>query len=95
MRVETAVCSLCAFFMFFVQFLKLKALKDSILCGKSNILSLSGCVIRVLVGETDCTDHPDHDVGEASDPDGGGEEGDHEPSLPAPLATVGHGEEQK
>lgn len=41
------------------------------------------------------TDHPDHDVGEASDPDGGGEEGDHEPSLPAALATVGHGEEQE
>ncbi len=44
---------------------------------------------------TDCTDHPDHDVGEPSDPDGGGEEGDHEPSLPAALRTVGHSEEQK
>lgn len=41
------------------------------------------------------TDHPDHDVRKASDPDSGGEEGDHEPSLPAPLGTVGHGEEQK
>lgn len=47
------------------------------------------------MSETDWTDHPDHDVGEAGDPDGGGEEGDHEPSLPAPLGTVGHGEEQK
>lgn len=41
------------------------------------------------------TDHPDHDVGKASDPDGGSKEGDHEPSLPAPLGTVGHSEEQK
>lgn len=41
------------------------------------------------------TDHPDHDVGKASDPDGGGKEGDHKPSLPASLGTVGYGEEQK
>lgn len=41
------------------------------------------------------THHPDHDVGEASDPDGGGEEGDHEPSLPAPLGTVWDGEEEQ
>lgn len=41
------------------------------------------------------THHPDHDVGQAGDPDGGGEEGDHEPSLPAALGTVGDGEEQE
>lgn len=53
-------------------------------------LTVYQCVPCVLV-----TDHPDHDVGEASDPEGGGEEGDHEPPLPAPLGTVGDGEEQK
>ena len=41
------------------------------------------------------TDHPDHDVGQAGDPDGGGEEGDQEPSLPAALGAVGHGEEEE
>lgn len=47
------------------------------------------------MSKTNCTDHPDHDVGEASDPDGSCEEGDHEPFLPAALGTVGHGKEQK
>lgn len=42
-----------------------------------------------------CTYHPDHDVGETSDPDGGGEERNHEPFLPTSLGTVGHGEEEK
>lgn len=41
------------------------------------------------------TDHPDHDVGQSSNPDGGGEEGDQEPSLPPALGTIGHREEQK
>lgn len=41
------------------------------------------------------TDHPDHDVGQARNPDGGSEERHHKPSLPAPLSTVGHSEEQK
>ena len=41
------------------------------------------------------THHPDHDVGQAGDPDGGGDEGHHEPVLPAPLGTVGHGEEEE
>lgn len=49
----------------------------------------------MLERERGWTDHPDHDVGEASDPDGGGEEGHQEPSLPAALGTVGHGQEQK
>lgn len=44
---------------------------------------------------TNWTHHPDHDVRKPSNPDGGCEEGDHEPSLPAPLGTIGHSEEQK
>lgn len=39
--------------------------------------------------------HPDHEVGEDSDPDGRKEEGDHEELLPARLGTVGDGEEQE
>lgn len=47
------------------------------------------------MSEPDWTHHPHHDVREAGDPDGGREEGDHEPPLPAAFATVGHREEQK
>lgn len=36
--------------------------------------------------------HPDHDVGEAGDPQGGGDEGEHEPVVPARLGAVGDGE---
>lgn len=39
--------------------------------------------------------HPHHDVGEGSNPDGGGKEGDHEPALPAPFGTVWHREKQQ
>ena len=41
------------------------------------------------------TYHPHHDVGEASDPDGGSKERDEEPSLPAAFGAVGHGAEEK
>lgn len=34
--------------------------------------------------------HPDHEVGENGDPEGGGHEGDHEPALPAWEHTVRH-----
>lgn len=53
------------------------------------------CVLSCHIFSAVSTHHPDHDVGEASDPDGGSEEGDHEPSLPAPLGAVRHSEEQK
>lgn len=41
------------------------------------------------------THHPDHEVGEDGDPQGGEEEGQHEVFLPARLGTVGDGEEQQ
>lgn len=36
--------------------------------------------------------HPDHDVGEPSNPQGGGDKGQHEPVLPAWFGAVGDGE---
>lgn len=39
--------------------------------------------------------HPDHDVGEGGDPQGGGSEGQHEPVFPARRGAVGDGEEQQ
>lgn len=36
--------------------------------------------------------HPDHDVGEAGDPEGGGDEGEHEPVVPTRFGAVGDGE---
>lgn len=39
--------------------------------------------------------HPDHDVGEGGDPQGGGGEGQHEPVVPAWRGTVGDGEVQQ
>lgn len=35
--------------------------------------------------------HPHHEVGEDSNPQGGSQEGDHEPAVPAWQNTVGHG----
>lgn len=63
--------------------------------GCFNIVGSSDVFPAGEGGTESWTDHPDHDVGEASDPDGRGEEGHQEPSLPAALGTVGHGEEQK
>lgn len=34
--------------------------------------------------------HPHHEVGEDGDPQRGGQEGDHEPAVPARPNTVGH-----
>lgn len=34
--------------------------------------------------------HPHHEVGEDSDPQGGGHEGDHEPAVPARENAIGH-----
>jgi len=34
--------------------------------------------------------HPHHEVGEDSDPQGGGHEGDHEPAVPAWQDTIRH-----
>lgn len=39
--------------------------------------------------------HPDHDVGETCDPQGGGDEGQHEPVLPARHGAVGDSEVQQ
>lgn len=36
--------------------------------------------------------HPDHDVGEAGDPQGGGDKGEHEPVVPAWFGAVGDSE---
>lgn len=36
--------------------------------------------------------HPDHDVGEGGDPQGGGSEGQHEAVVPARCGAVGDGE---
>lgn len=41
------------------------------------------------------THHPDHQVGEDSNPDGGQDEGGHEEFLPARLGTVWDGDEQQ
>lgn len=40
------------------------------------------------------THHPDHHIGEDSDPNSGEEEGEHEELLPARLSTVRNREEQ-
>lgn len=39
--------------------------------------------------------HPDHDVGEEGDPQGGGGEGQHEPVVPARGGAVGDSEVQQ
>ena len=39
--------------------------------------------------------HPDHEVGEDGDPDGGETEGQHEEALPAGFGTVGDREVQQ
>lgn len=36
--------------------------------------------------------HPDHDVGEAGDPQGGEDKGEHEPVVPAWFGAVGDSE---
>lgn len=41
------------------------------------------------------TYQPHHDVGEHSNPQRGGDEGDHEELLPAGLAAVGNGDAQE
>lgn len=43
---------------------------------------------------TNYTHHPDHEVGEDGDPEGGQNEGEHEVFLPAGLGTVWDGEVQ-
>ena len=40
------------------------------------------------------THHPDHQVGEDGDPEGGEDEGKHEELLPARFAAVWDGEEE-
>lgn len=44
---------------------------------------------------TPASHHPNHDVGEASDPQGGEDEGQHEAVLPARRGAVRHGEVQQ
>lgn len=40
----------------------------------------------------DLSHHPDHDVGEEGNPQGGGGEGQHEPVVPGRRGAVGDGE---